>query len=147
METVFKIDGPGIKKPLHLKNNVFISYSPRILTTETASCIKIDTNIILHLPKKAKAFITSKFRGQEIYEINRKKSRLWIEILNTTYTENFKIKKKAPLGFLVVEPENLKFKYEKKKKPKKAKGLPKKFEQTWKSYWEKKKAPKRQLLE
>ena len=35
----------------------------------------------------------------------------------------------------------------KKKKPKKAKGLPKKFGQTWKSYWEKKKAPKRQLLE
>ena len=75
METVFKIDGPGIKKPLHLKNNVFISYSPRILTTETASCIKIDANIILHLPKKAKTFITSKFRGQEIYEINRKKKQ------------------------------------------------------------------------
>ena len=32
----------------------------------------------IYLPKKARAFITSKFRGQEIYEIAKKKRRLWI---------------------------------------------------------------------
>ena len=31
-----------------------------------------------------------------------KKSRLWVEILNTSYPEDFKIKKTTPLGFLVM---------------------------------------------
>ena len=139
MEIVSEIDGPWIKKPYHLKNNVFPIYSPRIITIDTASSIKIDTNIILHLPKKARAFITSKFRGEEIYEVNKEKTRLWIEILNTSYTEDFEIKKKTSLGVLIIKSENLKFKYAKKKRPKKAKGLPKNWEQTWKSYWKKKK--------
>ena len=125
METAFEVDGPEIKKPYNLKNIFFIIYLPRTITINTASSIKIDTNNILYLPKKAKAFITSKFRGQEIYEINKEKNRLWIEILNTSYTENFKTKKKTPLGFLVTEPENLKFKYGKKKRSTKATGLPK----------------------
>ena len=43
---------------------------------DTASSIRIDTDIISHLPKKAKAFITSKFRGQGIYEINKKKEQI-----------------------------------------------------------------------
>ena len=54
MKIVFEIDAPGVKKPYHLKNNVFIIYSPRTITIDTASCIKIDTNAILHLPKKNK---------------------------------------------------------------------------------------------
>ena len=48
-------------------------------------------NITLNLPKKAKAFLTSSFRAQEILEINNEKTRLWIEILNTSYTEELKI--------------------------------------------------------
>ena len=100
MKIVFEIDAPGVKKPYHLKNNVFIIYSPRTITIDMASCIKIDTNVILHLPKKTKAFITSKFRGQKTYEINKKKSRLWIEILDTSYSESFKIKKRHLSDFL-----------------------------------------------
>ena len=109
METFFELDGLGIKKLSHLINNVFIVYSPRTVTIEPASSIKTDTSIILHLPKKAKAFIVSKFRGKKIYEINRRKSRLWDEILNTSYFEKLKIKNKIPLRFLVIEPETLKF--------------------------------------
>lgn len=74
METVFELDGPGLKKP-YLKNNIFIVYSPKTITVETVSTINIDTNLILHLPKEPSAFITSKFRGQEIYEICRKKKQ------------------------------------------------------------------------
>ena len=70
----------------------------------------------MNLPQKAKAFITSKFRGQEIYEINKEKTKLWIKIVNTSYTEDFKVKKKTPLGFLVIEPEHLKDKNGRKKK-------------------------------
>ena len=99
MEIIFEIDGPGVKKPYHLKNNVFLIYLPRAITIDTASSIKIDTNIILYLPKKAKAFITSKFRGQEVYEINKEKSRLWIEILNASYTDKHKVKKRRLLDF------------------------------------------------
>ena len=74
--------------------------------------VKIDTNITLILPKKAKAFITSKFRGDEIYEINNETQRLWIEILNNSYQENLKIARNSVLGFIVIEPDNLKHKHE-----------------------------------
>ena len=143
MEAIIERDNPRVKKPLHLQKNIFIIYSPRAVTVETASCTKIDTNILLNLPKKAKAFLASKFRGHEIYEVNNKKKRLWIELLNTSYTEDLKIEKNSILGFLVIEPENLKFKHVTKKKTKKEKGLPKNWEQTWKAYWEKKKSSKR----
>lgn len=73
MKTVFELDGSGLKKPFDLKNIVFIIYSPRTFTVETASFVNIDANIILHLPKEARAFITPKFRGQEISEVCRKK--------------------------------------------------------------------------
>ena len=36
---------------------------------------------------------------------------MWIEILNKPFEDNMIIKKKKPLGFLVVEPEHLKFKH------------------------------------
>ena len=82
---------------------------------ETATCSKIDTNITLILPKKAKAFHILKFMGDEIYQIKAKKERLWIEILNKSYEEDLKIKNKnSILGFLVTEPENLNFKHETK---------------------------------
>lgn len=49
----------------------FIIYSPRTIIVEEAENIKIETNILLDLPKKAKESITSKFRGQEFHKINK----------------------------------------------------------------------------
>ena len=69
---------------------------------ETATCSKIDTNITLILLKKVKAFHTSKFMGDEIYQIKAKKERLWIEILSKSYEEDFKIKKMVSLVFLLL---------------------------------------------
>ena len=37
-----------------------------------------------------------------MYKINKEKSKLWIEILNTSYTENFKIKKRHLSDFLLL---------------------------------------------
>ena len=102
MEVIFERDNQGVKKPQHLQKNIFIIYSPRTVTVETANCVEIDTNIILNLPKKAKAFLTSKFRGHEICEINNGKRRLWLKVLNTSYTEDLKIKKTAYLVFLLL---------------------------------------------
>ena len=59
-----------------------------------------------------------------------------IEKTNTSYTDRVKILKNAPVGFLVIESEHLKFKHEKKKKTKKENGLPKVWEQTKKAYWQ-----------
>ena len=74
MEVIFERDSQGVKKPQHLQKNIFIIYSPRAVTIETANCTKIDTNIILNLPKQAKSFLTSKFRGHEINETNNEKN-------------------------------------------------------------------------
>ena len=49
--------------------------------------------------KKAKAFVISKFRGDEIYGINNEKKRLWVEVLNTSCTEDLKIKTLVSLVF------------------------------------------------
>ena len=76
MEAIIERDNPRVKKPLHLQKNIFIIYSPRAVTVEMASCTKIDTNILLILPKKSKAFLASKFTGHEIYEVNNEKKRL-----------------------------------------------------------------------
>ena len=132
MEVIFERDNRRVKKPKHLQKNILIIYSPRTVTIETASCTKIDTNIVLKLPKQAKAFVARKFRGLEIYEINNEKKHLWIEASNTSYTEELKINKNNILGFLVIEPKNIKFKHVTKKKVKREKGLPKNWEKTWK---------------
>ena len=101
-----------MKKPWHLKKNIFIIYSPKTVTVEPASCSKIDIEIVLILQKNIKAFITSKFRGDEIFEINGETQRLWIEILNKSYNEPIKISKNTVLGFAVIEPEFLSYKHD-----------------------------------
>ena len=60
-----------------------------------------------------------------------------MEVLHKSFEETVEIKKNQPLGFLVIEPENLKFKYatvSKKKKADQKKILtykPKTKETTW----------------
>ena len=121
MRIFFKRDNSRVKNPEYFKKNIFIIFSPRTVTVETESCCKIDTNITLILPKKAKAFIISKYRGDDINEINGETQRLWIEILNKSYCEDLKIDKNNILGFAVVEPENLSFKNETQNSKKKEK--------------------------
>ena len=64
------------------------------------------------LPKNSKRFVISIFRGDEINEIHGEKQRLWIELLNKSFEDTIEIKKNQPLGFFVIGPEDLKFKYE-----------------------------------
>lgn len=68
MEIIFKRTSNKVKKPEHLAKNIFLLYSPRKFIIELAGLAKIDTEIIVLLPKKWKGFVTSKFRGEEIYE-------------------------------------------------------------------------------
>ena len=64
-------------------------------------------------------FFISKFRGDEIFEVNGETQSLWIEILNKSYNEHIKINKNSILGFVVIEPEYLSSKHETTKEKKK----------------------------
>ena len=94
MEFILKRSQANVKKPKHLKNFFFIFYSPRTVKIESATSKRIDTEIIVSLPKNSKGFITSIFRGDEISEFKTDQQRLWVEILNKSYEDTVKIKKK-----------------------------------------------------
>ena len=127
MEIIFKKSSGRIKEPKRLKK------------IEPTTSIKIDTELILLLLQNSKGFITSIFRGDEINEFCSEKQRLWIEILNKSFEDTIEIKKHTPLGFVVIESEHLKFRYEtsKNKKDKVKKSLsktlykPRTKEATW----------------
>ena len=139
MEIIFKKSSGRIKEPKRLKKKIFIIYWPRTAKIEPTTSIKIDTELILLLLQNSKGFITSIFRGDEINEFCSEKQRLWIEILNKSFEDTIEIKKHTPLGFVVIESEHLKFRYEtsKNKKDKVKKSLsktlykPRTKEATW----------------
>lgn len=54
MEVIFTKYNQRVKKPQHLNKTIFIIFSPRAVTVEAASPTKIDTKIVLNLPKKSK---------------------------------------------------------------------------------------------
>ena len=115
MGIVFKRNNTKFKKKEHFKKYIFIIYPPRTVTVEPTTCSKIDTDTVLILQKNAKAFVTSKFREVEIFEVNGETERLWLEILSKSYNEHIKINKNSVLGFIVIEPECLRFKHERTK--------------------------------
>ena len=95
MEITLKRSQANVKKPKHLQN-VFLIYSPRTIKIEPSRFQKIDTEIILLLPKNSKGFVTSIFRGDEIIEFNGDQQRLWVEILNKFTKRQLKLKKIFP---------------------------------------------------
>ena len=119
----FEKDSAQVKNPRHLERNVFMLYSPWALKIEPASCSKIDAEVTAFLPTNSSSFLTSKFRSDDINEIFHGKHRSWVKILNKYFEDHIEIKKGQLLGFLVVEPENLKSQHvpPKKKKTKKEK--------------------------
>ena len=112
MEIIFQKTSLSIKNAEHLKRKVFIVCSLRTVKIEPAACSRIDTELVLILPKNSKGFITSIFQGDKIDEFCSEKQGLWIEILNKSFRETIKIKKNQPLGFVVRGTELLSFKYE-----------------------------------
>ena len=135
-----------LKNPTRSKNNIFTIYSPKKASIETADTLTIDTELIIKLPENSKAYLATKFEGQKIKTIiGPKKERLWLTLLNESYFDKYKIKKGDIIGYLVVEPEDLKIHHEtKKKSPNQAwrhpdNYLPKDWEKRWKKYWQKKK--------
>lgn len=119
MKIIFKMSNRGVRNPKHLRKNIFIIYSSKKVKIEPSTCLNIDTEIILSLPEKSNGFVTSIFSDDEVNELRQKKQRLQIEILNKSFEDTIEIKRHGPLGFVVIEPEHLKLKYEKPKNKKK----------------------------
>ena len=117
---ILKRESGNLKKPFHLKNNVFLLYAPRNIKLEPTEFQRIDSGILAFIPENTRGFVTSKFRKDEINEICNGKC-LWVEILNKCCDLPIEIKKGCVLGFFVAEPEHLKFQYETTTQIKKAK--------------------------
>ena len=122
----FEKDNKRVKNPRHLQRNVFILFSPDQFKIELASCKKIDTEVTAFLPTNSKGYLTSKFRGDKTNELFHGKQHLRVEIINKSFEDHIKIRKGQLLGFLLVEPDNLKFQHipqqRKTKKERKRKG-------------------------
>ena len=103
------INNTNLKKPSQTKNNILTLYSPISICIERADTLTIDTELILHLPKDSTTHLVTKFQGQKIKTIvGPKIERLWLTLLNESYFDKHKIKRRDIIGYLVIEPKNLK---------------------------------------
>ena len=57
----FTRDTKNVKKPLYLKNGMFLIYAPRTIKTSLMQFEKNDTEIIVTLPRNYSGYFTSKF--------------------------------------------------------------------------------------
>ena len=115
MNVIFKRTYSRIKKPQHINKNIFVIFTPKRTNIEPTTLYELDTEIILILPQDSHGYVTSKFRGDEVHQINAKKQCLWIEILNKSYEKNLVVEKNSPIGFVIIEPENVPHKHTTKK--------------------------------
>ena len=138
----------NLKKPQKNEKNVFTIYLPKKATIENADTLSLDTELLIKLPENSSAFVATKFEGQEILKIigsTSTKKRLWITLLNESYLQKYQINKGDVIGYLIIEPENIKTHYEAKEKtPRQKKKCPnnyllKDWAKRWKNYFQKKK--------
>ena len=61
MEIIFKKSNATIKHSKHLERDISIIYSRRTVKIEPATCIKVDTELVILLLRNSKGFITSIF--------------------------------------------------------------------------------------
>ena len=105
----------NLKKPQKNEKNVFTIYLPKKATIENADTLSLDTELLIKLPENSSAFVATKFEGQEILKIigsTSTKKRLWITLLNESYLQKYQINKGDVIGYLIIEPENIKTHYE-----------------------------------
>lgn len=72
----------------------------------------------MFLQQHSDRFHTSILRGNEINELFYGKHLSWVEVFSELFENSLEIKKNQPLGFLVIESENLKFRNAPSKKKK-----------------------------
>ena len=98
---------------------------------------------MLKLPEQSKAYLVTKFTGQDIKElVGPTKQRLWITLLNESYFEKYTTNKGNTLGYLVFKRDTLKVHYEvKDKQPRQSSSHTKRkypgdyLSKNWQSEW------------
>ena len=101
----------NLKKPKKNEKNIFIIYSPKKATIEKADTLTIDTELSSKPPENSTAFLATKFEGQEIQKFigqNSTKKRLWITLSNESYFKEYQISKGDVIGYLIIDPDNIK---------------------------------------
>ena len=81
-DIIFKRNVTNVKKHCHLKNNVFLVYAPKNIKVGPMEYSKNDSGVVVFVPENSKCFLTSKFREDEINQIQCGEQRLWVGILN-----------------------------------------------------------------
>ena len=93
-------------KPKKYEKNIFTIFSQRNLIIETADTETFDTELIIEVSKNHTAFLVTKFEGQEIKKFTGPcRKRLWLTILNQSYSNKLQIKKGDLIGYLLFEPD------------------------------------------
>ena len=101
-ELIFKRDSKNVKRPLYLKNGVFLIYAPRKIIAEPNI---VYSNIVVNLPKDHKGYFTSIFKRNNIEAIADNTQRIWIGVLTTHFSGSIVIEKNRPLGFFATIPD------------------------------------------
>ena len=131
-----------IKKPYRSRDTILTIHSPKKYCVDIANTMSIDTETTIKLPVKTTVYLAIKFKGQKITKIEGLKTqRLWLTLLNESYFDEHKIQIGDIIGYLVVKPSNLQINYEKPKvKTRKLPNnyIPQKWDQNWKTFWQKK---------
>ena len=68
----FTRDAKNVKKPIYLKNCIFLIYAPKKIKISPMQFERNDTEITVTLPKSYLRYFTSKFRSDEIEVITGK---------------------------------------------------------------------------
>ena len=104
-------------KPKKYEKNIYTIFAQRKLVIEKANTETIDTELTIELPENCTVFLATKFEGQDIQKfIGPCRKRLWLTILNQSYTEKYQINKGDLIGYLLLEPDNLNVHYIAKEK-------------------------------
>ena len=105
----------NLKKTQKNEKKIFTLYSPKKAIIEKADTLSIDTEVSIKLPENSSDFVVTKFEGQEILKIigpTSTKKRLRKTLLNESYLTKCQINEVDVIGYLIIEPDNIKTHYE-----------------------------------
>ena len=108
-----------LKQPKKREKYIFTIYSSKKETIEKADTLAINTGLSIKLQENVIVFLDTKFEGQEIIKIigpSTTRKRLWITLLNKSYFEKYTMNKGDVIGYLIIEPEDIKVHYATKEK-------------------------------
>ena len=93
-------DSKNVKKPMHLKNGMFLIYAPRRTEISPMQFERNDIEVTVILPEHYPGYFTSKFKLDKIETVTGNQQRIWIGNLNRSLTETTVIQKTDLLYFL-----------------------------------------------